>query len=246
MMQKQTIAQPPRKFFLHQKSIRFLRWPDRHWTEVAMETSKFRERARRSHTKPRKLYSDLVQSLPTEVTGFMPAHHNMAKIARRQRKLHLPTPKSREEIDLEAYFANGALRPEYVLFDSGREDRNRIIIFKAEDFQYLRQANNWIMDGTFQICPALFTQLYTIHVELFGAVFPVLFALLPDKSGPTYDRLFGKIREVLESVPFENSNDDVVSYKPLHIIVDYERAVINSITKIFPKTMIQGICYHKS
>ena len=96
------------------------------------------------------------------------------------------------------------------------------------------------MDGTFDIVPSLFTQLYTIHVELFKGVFPVVFGLLPDKSGFTYDRMFKKIREALETVPFEEASADDVLQKPYNIIVDYERAVMNSITKIFPRTKIQG------
>ena len=79
---------------------------------AGMEKTKFRERAKRSHTKPRKLFSDMVQHLPNDITGFLPAPHNMARTARRVRKTHLPTPLTRQEIDLDGYFENGLLRPE--------------------------------------------------------------------------------------------------------------------------------------
>ena len=233
-----------------------------------MAKAKFRKRAQRSHTKPRKLFSDMVQHLPNDVTGFLPAPHNMARTARRVRKAHLPTPLTRQEVDLDGYFEKGLLRPESLLWDSEEADPNRIILFKvnlkknlfvgnpmyrvnlaryisfipfkAEDFKYLRQAENWIMDGTFDIVPSLFTQLYTIHVELFKGVFPVVFGLLPDKSGITYDRMFKKIREVLETVPFEAVDNSDLVQKPYNIIVDYEKALMNSISKIFPRTNIQG------
>ena len=217
--------------------------------EAEIHKAEFRKRAQHSHTKPRKLYSELVQKLPTDVTGLLPAAHNMARIARRQRKMHLPTPHTRREIDLPSYFEKSdLLGPDSVLFDSGNNDPNRIIIFKAEDFDYLQQAENWIMDGTFKIVPELFTQLYTIHVELFGGVFPVLFALLPDKSGPTYDRLFRVVREALEKIPFVSESGNVdYRQKPYNIVVDYELAVINSVSKIFPRTTLQGnfSCYFR-
>ena len=113
-------------------------------------------------------------------------------------------------------------------------------LFKAEDFKYQRQAENWIMDGTFAIVPSLFTQLYTIHVELFKGVFPVVSGLLPDKSGITYDRMFEVIREVLETVPFETASTSEFVQRPYNIVVDYEKAVMNSISKIFLRTNIQG------
>ena len=151
----------------------------------------------------------------------------------------MPVPTRLEDIDLESYFGKSELGSECVLYDSGSSDPNRIIVFKAEDFRYLHEAATWIMDGTFSICPPLFLQLYTIHVELFGGVSPVLFALLPNKTTSTYERLFREIRYVLESMPF--TANAVPSPKPENIIVDYEKAVINTVGKLFPHTRIQGI-----
>ena len=83
-------------------------------------------------------------------------------------------------------------------------------------------------------------QLYTIHVELFKGVFPVVFGLLPDKSGITYDRMFKKIQEFRETVPFEAVSNSEFVQKPYDIIVDHQEAVMNSVSEIFSRTNIQG------
>ena len=209
-------------------------------TETAAENAVagLRKRARKSFTKPRRLHSDLVQDLPLVVSGHLPSANNLARMVRRQRKIQMPVPTQREDIDLESYLEKSELGKDCVLFDSGNLDPNRIIVFKAEDFKYLHEATTWIMDGTFLICPQLFMQLYTIHVELFGGVFPVLFALLPNKTTLIYERLFRVIREVLESMPFKTDKDSIP--KPQYIVVDFEKAVINTIGKIFPHTRVQG------
>ena len=46
-----------------------------------IKKAKLRKRAQRSHTKLRKLFSEMVQHLPNDVTGFLPAPRNMARTA---------------------------------------------------------------------------------------------------------------------------------------------------------------------
>ena len=156
-------------------------------------------------------------------------------MVRRQTETQIPVPTRLDDIDLNSYFKKSELGSECVLYDSGSSDPNRITVFRAEDFRYLHEATTWIMDGTFSICPPLFLQLYTIHVVLFGGVFPVLFALLPN----TYERLFREIRHVLESIPFTANGGHLP--KPENIIIDYEKAVISTVEIFFPHTRVQGI-----
>ncbi|GAV00779.1 hypothetical protein RvY_11580 [Ramazzottius varieornatus] len=139
-------------------------------------------------------------------------------MARWQRQVHMPAPEKPEDTDLNTYLKKSELGWYSVLFDSGRADPQRIIILKGEGFQYLRLAKTWIMEGTFQIVPKLFYQLYTIHVDHFAGVFPVLFALLPNKSSATYEKLFHAIRDELEAIPFRLDLDE--GPKPKSIVID--------------------------
>lgn len=89
-------------------------------------------------------------------------------------------------------------------------------------------------DGTFKACPRPFSQLYIFHLDVFSDpttvnIFPVIYALLPNKTENTYRRLFHLIKEKLDVV--------VKSFK-----CDYEAAQINAVKAIFPDAKLSG-CY---
>lgn len=74
------------------------------------------------------------------------------------------------------------------------------------------------VDGTFKLCPPLFAQIFVILAKKGpNFVIPILFALLPDKSYPTYQRLFEMIH-----VAFPQLNPDT-------IYCDYEIGIHNAI-----------------
>ena len=68
-------------------------------------------------------------------------------------------------------------------------------------------------------------QLYTIHAQRNGYLFPCVYALLCSKSETTYDRMFSSL---LEMEPALN---------PTSIMVDFEKASINSLESHFAATI---------
>ena len=58
----------------------------------------------------------------------------------------------------------------------------------------------WYGDGTFSVTPPFFKQLYTIHGEYLGTIFPMVFCLLPKKSSETYTAVFKIIKDKMESL----------------------------------------------
>ncbi|XP_035208214.1 uncharacterized protein LOC118182940 [Stegodyphus dumicola] len=93
------------------------------------------------------------------------------------------------------------------------------------------------MDGTFKSCSKLFSQIYTIHVDIGSTsneinVVPVLFCLLPDKRKQTYERLFRLIK------------NHISDWDPKEIVMDFEIAVIISLKNIFPSLNIRGCNFH--
>ncbi|CAF3199464.1 unnamed protein product, partial [Rotaria socialis] len=70
------------------------------------------------------------------------------------------------------------------------------------------------MDGTFDIAPAPFKQVYLIHAEKFGQGLPVAFCLLPNKRGRTYLELFERLKE--QAILLKTKFD------PKRIITDFE------------------------
>ncbi|KAG0429085.1 hypothetical protein HPB47_023973 [Ixodes persulcatus] len=75
------------------------------------------------------------------------------------------------------------------LHDSGEGDSERILIFATErHLSCLAQAIMWFADGTFKVTPAQFFQLCTVHATVNGVVVPMVYGLLPTKSGAAYKR----------------------------------------------------------
>ena len=73
------------------------------------------------------------------------------------------------------------------MFDSGLGDQDRIIVFSSPKMRsLLRECNSLYADGTFKIVPDHFLQLYTLHVEKDGFLFPCVYALMTSKSEENY------------------------------------------------------------
>jgi hypothetical protein len=94
----------------------------------------------------------------------------------------------------------------------------------------------FFLDGTFKSCPRQFAQLYSLHVDLGSTshdnyIYPVLFALLPDKKETAYSLL-----TLLKNW--------CVFWLPKIIKVDFEAAVISAINKVFAGSVITGCNFH--
>ena len=78
------------------------------------------------------------------------------------------------------------------------------------------------------MCPAKFFQLFTVHGLYTCQIVPLVYALLIGKKVTDYDQLFDKL--LLE-----------FDFDPDSILLDFEQATINSITKLFPDAVQKGI-----
>ncbi|RNA31545.1 hypothetical protein BpHYR1_018914 [Brachionus plicatilis] len=105
----------------------------------------------------------------------------------------------------------------FVLFDSGSVDPQRIIIFgTTKNLELLNSKSTWFIDGTFDISPDVFTQLFTFNIIKGGKNLPLVYAFLPNKEQPSYGRVF----------MFISKN---VSNKPEFIVSDFEQAILNCV-----------------
>ncbi|KAI6655345.1 hypothetical protein LOD99_2180 [Oopsacas minuta] len=92
--------------------------------------------------------------------------------------------------------------------------------------------SNPIESKCFEVVPEYFFQ-YTIHAERDGFFYPCVYALLPDKSGSTYNRLLSKLLEIQTQLD------------PSTIMIDFEKAVINVFEDKF-LAVISGCFFHLS
>lgn len=128
-------------------------------------------------------------------------------------------------------------REEQLLFydskENGEDISGRILIFSTKkNLEILSGAKSFFMDGTFSICPQLFHQLYTIHVEYFNEVIPVIYVLLPNKTKQTYAGMLKVIKNICPNVDLKE------------VLIDFEQAVIKALLEEFPEVEISGCFFH--
>ena len=88
-----------------------------------------------------------------------------------------------QHIILEGPWTQTTTGEEFLLFDDG--DNNRIITFgTSQNLIDLANAETLCCDGTFYTCPSQFQQTYTIHARIDDQIYPLLFALLPERLRP--------------------------------------------------------------
>ena len=119
------------------------------------------------------------------------------------------------------------------LYDSGSNDPNRMLILGNRDLlEVLENAELWQGDGTFDICPAVFYQLYTIHAKIGNSYPPCVYFLLTNKSQETYIRALEQLKLLIPNA------------SPNTILVDFERAPINAFGQVFSTSTLKGCYFH--
>lgn len=171
--------------------------------------------------------------------GALPNESSLKKTVRRKRNevnSAPPAPTRLEDLVIpEMYktFQVHGIEENFLIADSGPET-NRILLFGRERnvHEILRDSEHWFVDGTFSTAPQLFYQIYVIMAKKFGAVHPVIYALLPNKQTNTYMRMIALLKEVEPNL------------NPRKISCDYELAAINAFQEAFPACEILGCFFH--
>lgn len=112
-----------------------------------------------------------------------------ATLYRQRRKLIPALPATRTEVHFEGEWTQTVKGEPFLVAEDG--DNDKIIIFASErNLQQMAEAESLYVDGTFQICPRVFYQVFTIHSVVNGLHVPLAYCLLPDKRQETYERVF--------------------------------------------------------
>ena len=85
----------------------------------------------------------------------------------------------------------------------------------------LNLSNTWLVDGTFNMSPDIFYQIYTIHVQLNGFAPSCVYVLLPNKTEKTFNRMIALLSKETNSNPGE-------------LLADVENAGLNAFSKNSP------------
>ena len=116
-------------------------------------------------------------------------------------------------------------------------DADKILIFATnKNLHLLAEAKSIYVDGTFEVCPRLFFQVFTINAFIQGQQFPLVYGLLPRKSRDVYNRFFMCIKE--EALKCD------LRISPAEIMTDFELPLVQSLELQFPSACIHGCYFH--
>ena len=105
-----------------------------------------------------------------------------------------------------------------------------------ENLMKLVEADTLYVDGTFQTCPRVFYQIFTIHATYAGKHIPLVYCLLPNKRQETYERVFRIIQEKADQLG--------LNLMPQTVLSDFELAIMQALRTIFPAAVVKGCYFH--
>ena len=208
--------------------------PNPERTECLVVIDEAKNLAELTNQKPRSILKSCQIKLSDEAAAQMTRFENVRQMIlriRSQKSDHGPNPSSADGIKISETLRRTYINNEEFLWNDfeGNETTGRIIIFATQrNIEILNEMREWYADGTFDVAPDLFKQLFTFNVIKRGKNLPLVYALLPDKKQATYE----KMCEMIE--PF-------IINMPDSIMIDFELAIINALRKYFPDCIIIGL-----
>ncbi|XP_046545931.1 uncharacterized protein LOC124256049 [Haliotis rubra] len=201
--------------------------------------ARVKERVKTDISPVLQIYNNELDLLDEDDAATAPTYSNIqAALYRHRAKSIPPLPESRAGVTLEGIWTQTDDGREFLCVDDGEDDR-LLLFATTEMLELLSDADILFMDGTFFVCPNLWLQVYIIHCLVNGKMFPVAFALLPNKTKRTYVRLFTLLKDiVVRRLGIELS--------PEIFQIDYEAAVISAISEVFPDSSVRGCLFHYS
>ena len=168
-----------------------------------------------------------------QVAAKLPTLYSMKSSLYRIRRNRLPpVPMSRDAIHFEGEWSIKYAEERFLMTGDG-EGNDKIIIFStAANLKHLSQSDKIYVDGTFQTCPKLFYQIFTLHSMKHGKQFQFAYCLVPGKSHGIYLRAFELVKQKSRTL------ECIMS--PAEILTDFELAIIKAIELTFPSSQVNG------
>ena len=201
-------------------------------SEVKAAQAVMRNAASSSHSTTRTVVAGGLRGLGADAMQRMPQKSSLEDMVRRKRAkicAVAPMPATRN-FDIPGEYTD------LILFDSGRDDEERIIAIGKWDLVECLSGGEWFCDGTFQLVPEIFFQLYTIHARVGNNYPPCVYFLLPSKTGAIYRKMLEALKRFL--LPH--------GFCPRKILLDFEMAAMNAFVAEFPQAQISGCFFHLS
>lgn len=211
--------------------------------DVVQTLNSMRNAASGSSDPPAQIIQNTIANMPQDSYSYMPNTDALRKQINYVRKKHLPSqPQSLQDIDIPINLRQTIRGEQFLARDIEYGEEKMLIFCTTSNLQHLQNANYWIVDGTFKTVPILFQQLYTVHALVGGndnaTIFPMVYALMTNKSEESYLRFFQELIELGETSGY--------SLSPPLILSDFEQAVISASQIKFPNTVNKCCFFHFS
>lgn len=188
-------------------------------------------RARETRERSNDIINNILKDTIDETTLYLPQIKSIKKNIRRTRDEVIKTSEFTLN-DIPDHLRYDEDGNEFLRFDSGIHDKERILIFANEKkLKLLEHIEVCIIDGTFRSCPSGFYQVIVIHGLIFGSSYPIFYCVLNSKTQSIYERCF----QFCLKINF---------FFPKYIILDFEKSLLNAAKNIFPYTTTKGCYFH--
>ncbi|CAF0828461.1 unnamed protein product [Brachionus calyciflorus] len=182
---------------------------------------KIKHQALNSDDKPRAIIRKAQVDMSIESISLLKktAVRQIIQRTRNKQELSGFNAKCLSQLEIPNELSFTYIKKNFLFADSGINDKNRTF-------------TDWYCDGTFDISPTLFKQVYTIHIKIDEIALPMVYILLPNKKQATYKKAFKLVSKSL-------------SILPSSINMDFEIAAINAAKSVF-SCKIHGCFFHLS
>lgn len=149
--------------------------------EVNEVLSTIKEKAKtEKNSKARVLISEACASIGSQIAANLPTMSQMSRTVSRVRNRDLNPSLSQisNRLILTPELTTTAKGDSFLLFDNEDDEDRVIMLGTMENVRILAHCANIFCDGTFDVIPKGFGQLYTIHGEYLFLLFPYTFEKL--------------------------------------------------------------------
>lgn len=139
--------------------------PDARQVEKKRTLAGIKNAAKNSRDSAKRIIADAAGNVTMATSAVLPSVKSMTRMIGRIRNTenYPKNPKNLSELALADRFVTTAKGENFLLFDSGPNVKRTLMFGTTSNLQFLAECNCLFMDGTFDVTPPLFAQLYTIH-----------------------------------------------------------------------------------
>ena len=213
--------------------------PDVKAIEVAKGKAAMKEKAKVSREKPGQILATQLTNLPENIRAELGNPESLKRnIRNTQRGTRPKEPATLSELQIQEEWAPTSGEHPFLVYDNGSQSSQRVIVFGSnEGIRHLAMQREWYLDGTFDVAPKFFKQLYIIRAKLGQSAVSCVYALLTRKSQDIYEEFLGAVSQKAEDLGF--------SFDPEIVHLDFETAAINAVRSTFgPHVLTKGCFYH--